>query len=73
MQGVQERARRQLQCGSQQRWVVPLREVASLPAGAKVLKAGDRSIILAPLGHVIEADYTVYLRFVKPAQPAMPA
>ena len=69
---MQGHAHWQLQCGSQQRWVVPLHEVASLPAGAKVLKAEDRSIILAPLGHVIEEDYTVYLRFMKPAQQARP-
>ena len=71
MQGVQGRAQRQLRCGLQQRWVVPLREVTSLPTGAKVLKAGDRSIVVAPLGHVIEEDYTVYLRFMKQAPQTM--
>ena len=60
-----------LQCGSSQHTAVRLRDVVQLPDGAKVLTAGDRSIVIAPLGHLVEEHYTVYLRFTKQAQAAL--
>ena len=53
----------QLLCRGASFSAVPYAHALQLPAGAKILAAADRVITVAPLGHVIEQDYTVYLRF----------